>query len=249
MTADVDIDWVAIPGGTLLRGTPFAALDSVVAAHGDLHIPRAWILKEAPEAEVPVAAFAVSAVPVTNAQWARFARAHGRGVPDHVDGRPDHPVEAVSWADAVAFCDWLADLSSLPVRLPTETEWERVARGDDNREYPWGDTFAAGRANLANANDSTTAVGSFPAGASPYGVLDLAGNVDEWTATTYAPYPGAHADVPLTEDWATDPHVTRGGAYSHDRDLARCARRHGVYPPLGGAGFRLAMSTSGDPRA
>ena len=237
----MDIDWVEIPAGTLLRGTRHTDVDQIVAAHADLHIQRGWILKEAPAAELPVAAFAVSRVPVTNAQWLRFARETGRSVPEHVAGRPDHPVDGIDWASAVAFCDWLAAVSSLPVRLPTETEWERCARGDDHREYPWGDVFGPGRANLAGAADSTTPVGSFPAGASPYGVLDLAGNVDEWTATGYAPYPGADPGVPPAEDWASDPHITRGGAYCHGRDLARCARRHGVYPPLRGAGFRLAM--------
>nr|WP_277924679.1 SUMF1/EgtB/PvdO family nonheme iron enzyme [Microbacterium ureisolvens] len=97
----------------------------------------------------------------------------------------------------------------------------------------------------------TTPVGSFPDGASPFGVLDMAGNVDEWTSTRYAPYPGAPADVPVLETWAFDPHITRGGAFRHDRDLARCARRHGAYEAdlaAIGVGFRLAADAEAAPR-
>lgn len=74
-------------------------------------------------------------------------------------------------------------------------------------------------------------------------MLDLAGNADEWTSTRYAPYPGAPAEVPATEEWAFDPHITRGGAFRHDIDLARCARRHGAYErdlAAIGVGLRLA---------
>lgn len=236
---DIDIDWVEIPAGVLVRGTPAADIDAITAAHADLHVQRGWIAKEAPRAEVAVAAFAISRTPVTVAQWSAFAAATGR---PPVTGPPDHPVDGLGHADAVAFCSWLSARIGLPVRLPTETEWERAARGGDDREYPWGDRYLPGRANLADAGiGATTPVGSFPGGAGPFGVLDLAGNVDEWTGTRYAPYPGAPAGVPLVEDWAADPHVTRGGAFHHGRDLARCARRHGVYPPLRGAGFRLAQ--------
>jgi len=152
------------------------------------------------------------------------------------------PVSGVAWADAVAFCAWFGEAHGEPVRLPTETEWERAARGDDAREYPWGSGFDPARANLRDHGaGGPIPVGSLPTGASPFGVLDLAGNVDEWTSTTYAPYPGAPADVPVAETWASDVHVTRGGAWFHHRDLARCARRHGAYgADLTGIGFRLA---------
>jgi toxoflavin biosynthesis protein ToxD len=69
--------------------------------------------------------------------------------------------------------------------------------------------------------------------------MDLVGNVDEWTSSVYAPYPDAPAQVPDVEAWASDPHITRGGGFMHHRDLARCARRHALYPPMRGAGFRL----------
>lgn len=235
-----EIDWVSIPPGVLVRGTSPDDVDAIAAAHASLGVRHSWILKEAPRSEVQVGAFFIGRVPVTVATWAEFARDLGRPVPT---ASPDHPIDGVAWADANRFCRWLSERMARSIRLPTETEWERAARGGDGREYPWGDTYEPGRANLADiCRGGTTPVGSFPAGASPFGVLDLAGNVDEWTATPYAPYPGAHASVPAREDWAFDEHITRGGAYFHQRDLARCARRHGVYPPLRGAGFRVVST-------
>jgi toxoflavin biosynthesis protein ToxD len=240
----VAIDWVEIPAGKLLRGTPLERVDAVARAHADIAVQRGWICKEAPRSEVDVGAFAISRTPITVAQWRLFAAQSGRfGVGG---GLPvDHPIDGVSWEQASSFCRWLSKQAGFVVRLPTEAEWERAARGDDEREYPWGDRYASGCGNLADLNiGHTTAVGSFPRGASPFGVLDLAGNVDEWTASLYAPYPGAPPDVPARETWARDPHVTRGGGFLHHRDLARCARRHGLYRPQLGAGFRIARSST-----
>ncbi|NUP53616.1 MAG: SUMF1/EgtB/PvdO family nonheme iron enzyme [Catenulispora sp.] len=236
------VDWVEIPAGVLLRGTPLDEVADVADRYADTGVPVQWYLKETPRAAVHVPAFRIARTPVTVGQWRLFAQATGRPVPS----RPaDHPVIGVTWESATAYCHWLdARLGGLGVRLPTEDEWERAARGDDDREFPWGAQYRTGLANLMDLGiGSTTPVGSFPEGASPFGVLDMVGNADEWTSTRYAPYPGAPAEVPHTEDWAFDPHITRGGAFRHDRDLARCARRHGVYEAdfeAIGVGFRLA---------
>ncbi|MFD3519240.1 formylglycine-generating enzyme family protein [Streptomyces sp. NPDC058653] len=236
------VDWVEIPAGVLLRGTPADEVAEVARRYADTGVPVEWYRKEAPRTEIPVPAFRIARTQVTVGQWTRFARATGRAVP----GAPaDHPVTGVGWDDALAFCRWLGErLGGLEVRLPTEDEWERAARGDDGREFPWGDEYRTGLANLVDLGVGTTMpVGSLPEGASPFGVLDMAGNADEWTSTLYAPYPGAPGEVPRMEDWAFDPHVTRGGAFRHDRDLARCARRHGAYEKdlvAIGVGFRLA---------
>jgi Sulfatase-modifying factor enzyme 1/TIR domain len=104
----------------------------------------------------------------------------------------NHPRENVSWYDAVAFCRWLSAKLGYPVRLPTDQEWEKVARGPDGRLYPWGNDFASGYANIDESIygnigsfylGRTTAVGIYPQGASPYGALDISGNVWEWTLT------------------------------------------------------------------
>lgn len=237
------IDWVEIPAGTFRRGTPADQIDVIAARYADTGVPRAWFLKEAPRHDVSVPAFRIARMPVTVAQWSAFASVAGQPV---VGGPPDHPVFGVTWTEATDYCAWMSMQLGCEVRLPTEDEWERAARGDDTREFPWGDDYRTGLANLVDLGvGTTTPVGSFPDGASPFGVLDMAGNVDEWTSTLYAPYPGAPEDVPRLEHWAVDPHITRGGAFRHDRDLARCARRHGAYEAdlqAIGVGLRLAAS-------
>nr|WP_199549587.1 SUMF1/EgtB/PvdO family nonheme iron enzyme [Streptomyces sp. N35] len=223
-------------------GTPPDELAEVAERYADTGVLAEWYRKEAPRTEVRVPAFRIARTLVTVGQWTLFARSTGRPDPQ---GPADHPVIGVSWDEATAYCGWLGQqLGGIAVRLPSEDEWERAARGDDAREFPWGSTYRTGLANLVDLGvGTTTPVGSFPDGAGPFGVLDMAGNADEWTSTLYAPYPGAPADVPPTESWAFDPHVTRGGAYRHDRDLARCARRHGAYErdlTAIGVGFRVA---------
>ncbi|WP_043628421.1 formylglycine-generating enzyme family protein [Nonomuraea candida] len=238
------VDWVEIPAGVLQRGTPAEEVAAVARRYAATGVPVEWYRKEAPRTAIHVPAFRIARTPVTAGQWALFARATGRPAPQ---APADHPVIGVAWQDAADYCRWLGERLGDPgVRLPAEDEWERAARGDDDREFPWGDEYRTGLANLVDLGiGTTTPVGSFPEGASPFGVLDMAGNADEWTSTLYAPYPGAPADVPGTEDWAFDPHITRGGAFPHDRDLARCARRHGAYEEdlaAIGVGFRLAAS-------
>jgi formylglycine-generating enzyme required for sulfatase activity len=236
-----DLDWVEIPAGELLMGTPEEELARLWERVRDLPVEPSWFLKECPRRTVSVNRFAIARVPLTVAQFSALGSAVG--LAEAVTGKPDHPV-AVSHTMADELTRRLADATGRPVRLPSEEQWERTARGDDHREYPWGDEFRPELANIGEGSQGdTTPVGSYPAGASPFGVLDMAGNLDEWTSTRYAPYPGAPAEVPETESWALDPHVTRGGGWNHERDAARCARRHGLYGP-GPVGLRLTLDTS-----
>lgn len=234
--------FVSIPSGVVRMGTPTEEIDAVVQAHADLELPRRFFAKEAPRHDVLMGAFDIALVPITISQWRTYARATGAR---ERSGADDLPVDGLLWSEATAFCEWLGDPGQGEFGLPTEEQWERSARGSDEREFPWGDTFDVACANLAERGiGQATPVGSFPRGASSFGVLDLAGNVDEWTASLYAPYPGAPDDVPLVESWVLDPHVTRGGGWMHHRDLARCARRHGVYPGGTGAGFRVVRRST-----
>jgi toxoflavin biosynthesis protein ToxD len=235
------VDWIEVPDGLLLRGTLVDEVAAVARRYADTGVPVEWYMKEAPRTEIHIPAFRIARTSVTVGQWSLFAAATGRTVPRTP---ADHPVIGVAWEEATAYCRWLGERLGLDVRLPTEDEWERAARGGDGREFPWGQEYRTGLANLVDLGvGATVPVGSFPDGASPFGVLDMAGNADEWTSTLYAPYPGAPSEVPSTEDWAFDPHITRGGSFRHDRDLARCARRHSAYEPdleAIGVGFRLA---------
>jgi formylglycine-generating enzyme required for sulfatase activity len=122
---------------------------------------------------------------VTNAQFEQFVKATGYNAGDgwrkyYTKGKEKHPVVNVSWNDAEAYCKWAGK------RLPTEAEWEKAARGNDGRIWPWGNAWDKSKCNSYYGGPrTTTPVGSYPAGASPYGVMDMAGNVLEWCADWY----------------------------------------------------------------
>jgi len=127
---------------------------------------------------VDLPGFFIDKYEVTNEQYEKFRRATGHRLPGYWNQRqynlPDQPVVGVGWADAAEYCRWAGK------RLPTEAEWEKAARGTDERWWPWGHEFRTGLANSAEYGLGTSSpVGSFPAGASPYGVHDMAGNVWE----------------------------------------------------------------------
>ena len=122
-----------------------------------------------------------------------ISRLQGAKAPDDwADGQPPkdklhHPVVNVTWHDACAYCRWLSEVTGKAIALPSEAEWEKAARGDqDQRAYPWGDAFDMLRCNSDELGlEDTTPVGIFPTGASPYGCLDMAGNVWEWTRSLW----------------------------------------------------------------
>jgi formylglycine-generating enzyme required for sulfatase activity len=154
----------------------------------------------------------------------------------------NHPVWTVPPEAADAYAQWLSQRTGRSFRLPSESEWEYAATGGDSREFPWGDEF---RPDLANTIEqgplSTTPVGIYPLGRSPFGCDDMAGNVEEYVADEYRPYPGgANVDDELSSEAAVY-RIARGGSYTRYGDLARCRRRHGWYDkPIYPMGFRLA---------
>ncbi|WP_058868053.1 bifunctional serine/threonine-protein kinase/formylglycine-generating enzyme family protein [Chloracidobacterium thermophilum] len=192
---------------------------------------------EDPAHQVTVRAFFIDKYEVTNAAYAAFVKATGHPAPPdwkngtYPIGKANYPVGNVSWEDARAYAAWAGK------RLPTETEWEFAARGTEGRRYPWGNEFDRWRLNSAEAEvGHTETVGSFPTGATPEGVFDLAGNVAEWTASDDAPYPGsARKPVPGTK-------IVRGGGFSLPGKYASATKRTQVPPDTRdpALGFRCA---------
>jgi formylglycine-generating enzyme required for sulfatase activity len=172
---------------------------------------------------VHVDAFEIARTPVTNAQYRAYVEATGAAEPPHRPPPDELPVTLVDWHEASAFCAWAGG------RLPTEAEWEKAARGTDGRTWPWGDEEDPSRARIGAGlkHGSPAPVGSHPAGASPYGALDMAGNVWEWVADEHRP----------------GERVLRGGSYaSPGLAWARCAMRSHSRPVRRQShiGFRVA---------
>jgi formylglycine-generating enzyme required for sulfatase activity len=164
--------------------------------------------------------------------------------------RPNHPVVCISWQDVVAYAAWLAKVTGQLWRLPTEAEWEKAACDTDGRSYPWGNTWDPRRANTNEGGKrSTTPVGAYPDGASPYGVLDMAGNVWEWTSTICRPYPYRGDDERKDMGNTTEDRVLRGGSWINYARLARAAYRDYDHIDIlaDDVGARLVHATAGSP--
>ena len=249
-----ELEMVLIPAGEFLMGSDPRkdeyAEDGEQPQH-TLYLPDYYLAK----------------TPVTNAQYAAFVQATSREQPRHWEGgkpprdKEDHPVVYVSWHDAVAYCRWLAEVSGKPYGLPSEAQWEKGARGGDGRIYPWGNRWDAERCNSAEGGPGdTTPVGAYPQGASPYGLLDMAGNVWQWTRSLWGKgwgepsfkYPYDPADGREDLD-APDSirRVLRGGSFYNRRSHARCAYRFGRTPSsrYRRYGFRVVVFPISPPSA
>ncbi|MEZ5418576.1 MAG: formylglycine-generating enzyme family protein [Vicinamibacterales bacterium] len=258
--------FVEIPAGEFVMGAPDGEDD------------------ERPVRRVTLDRFFIGTHAVTNAQYAEFVRNTGHRAPDVRDlpsfvaasaeaafrelaspyiwrggdlprDRGTHPVTLVTHADAVAYCVWLGTRLGRAVRLPSEAEWERAARGGiDHRRYPWGDEIDPSRSNFLpdvalKRMRGTRPVGTFPP--NPFGLYDASGNVWEWVADWYAP------DAYATQGAVNPPgpvagtmRVLRGGSWvTHDVLQLRCAYRHKVPPDTYAysVGFRVAYSDVPEP--
>jgi formylglycine-generating enzyme required for sulfatase activity len=206
---------------------------------------------ERPQHTVYLPDYYIAKTPVTNAQYAAFVEATGHELRGHWNekwhpsGEQDHPVVKVSWHDAVAYCQWLTEKSFQTCRLPTEAEWEKAARSTDGRIYPWGNQWDKRLCNTREGGkNEPTPVGAYPDGASPYGVLDIAGNVWEWCATQWGEsYPYNVEKDEWSEGYleSSGDRVVRGGSWRDLQLSARCAFRGRFYSMDGyfNCGFRL----------
>jgi sulfatase modifying factor 1 len=241
--ADDGAEMVLVPGGPFTMGSPGTGLDEDAA--------------EKPVHQVTLPAFFIDKYEVTAAQYARYLNAARRtqddagheyvGVDERLPleqiggqwqprkGMEKFPMGNVTWHGAAAYARWAGK------RLPTEAEWEKAARGADGRKFPWGGAMDFGRFRLGI--DRLAPVGSFAAGASPCGCLDMSGNAWEWTSSLFKPYPYNPADG--REDLqAAGRRVARGGSFGGEPEIAHAAYRFRPDPAFRHQylGFRCAKS-------
>lgn len=216
-----DIDWVEVPVGE------FSYQDGE-----HLYLPT----------------YQMGRYPVTNAQFQTFVQAGGYdtakwweglkkpdSLPSHRWREGNRPVENVNWYESMAFCRWLSAQKSQKIRLPTEQEWEKAARGMNGREYPWGNEFEVEYLNAEHQLGETSAVGIYPQGKSPYGLMDMSGNVWEWCLNKYEEPQMISADI------SDRNRVVRGGSWGNHSENCRSALRYKRLPHLRNLdqGFRL----------
>ncbi len=263
------LGFVDIPAGSFLMGS-------------DPEKDKNALNDELPQHLLYLPTYYIARYPVTVAQFRSFVQESGYELldPSILRAVDNHPIGTVGWSSAIQYCHWLTvklhqlaqgninnvgspsarsfweGLASgmLEASLPSEAEWEKAARGGDARIYPWGDPFNADYANTEETNlNATTTVGSFPGGASPFGILDMCGNVWEWTRNLWGTNPKSPAyKYPYNQqDGREDTsaalsilRVQRGGSALHDCCEARCVHRRWINPGnyYWNVGFRVVVT-------
>jgi formylglycine-generating enzyme required for sulfatase activity len=234
-------EMILIPAGEFIMGS-------------DPNVDKKACGREQPLHTLYLPDYYMAQTPITNTQYAAFVQATDHRQPLHWEigqpptGKQDHPVVNVSWHDIVAYCNWLSEVTGRLYRLPSEAEWEKAARGTEGQIYPWGNEWDKERCNTSEGGKGgTTPVGVYPDGASPYGLLDMAGNVWEWTLSLWGKgfgkpdfkYPYQPEDgrenVEAGEEFIR---VVRGGSWNNIQSGARCAfRSHSTLPYFRSSSF------------
>lgn len=226
------------------------------ATNQTVQIPAGWFLmgendqrsSNNPQHRVYLDTFYIQTTEVNRGEFARFVKETGYRTDGwsqlSLENFRDYPITNTLWKDADTYCRWLG------MRLPTEAEWEKAARGIDGRRYPWGNFWEMKKANtLESGKGGVLPVGSYPEGASPYGLLDMSGNAAEWVSdhydSTFYTYSPDHNPTGPTE--VLD-HVLRGGSYNSPADWVTTYFRDSSHSaiPNPRAGFRCASSISAE---
>jgi formylglycine-generating enzyme required for sulfatase activity len=233
-TRQLGIEWILVPPGEFMMGDNF---------------------NEGKEDEQPVHAvylyeYFISKYEVTFEQYEKYCEETGSAKPyDNGWGRGNRPVINVSWNNAERFCNWLSKKAGKNIHLPTEAQWEKAARGSDQRRYPWGNSPPDCSKTNYDCDNQTHPVGSHPAGVSPYGLHDMAGNVSEWCrdgyrSTYYYQSPYTNPEYTPVYVYLHTRFVIRGGCWTSNHPMGiRCADRgdntQESYSET--VGFRLVM--------
>lgn len=233
-----DAAWVQLPAGTFRMG----------ASDGEE--------RERPEHIVGLSAYRISRFPITNRHYERFLKETGLPAPQYwrggrmPSGTRDHPVTNVTWDDAAAFCSWLTSQLGSDIagraELPTEAQWEYAARGPEGRRFPWGDAEPSKEhANFGRQGGGTVPVNAHPAGATPTGIWDMAGNAWEWCRDWYGAYPSETVENPPGAPRGTV-RVIRGGSHQSEPAKLRAAYRANRPPKdiFDRGGFRVVWTAA-----
>lgn len=236
------LEFIKIPGSSFLMGSTDVEIERCVQFWKNKLVDskfteekfRSWIQKEYPVFTIDISHFQLSKYPITNGIYRIFClKAAYPLAPSLVQEFPeDHPVWGVTPEDIKNFTDFLFKTTGLKFRMPSEAEWEYAARGTARLEYPYGNDFNPQFANTIESGiGTTTPVDRYENHPSPFGVVDMAGNTEEWVADYYKPYPGGCLiSDHLLKNLGPQYRILRGGSFARGGDLSRGARRHGPFP-------------------
>ena len=230
ITKTDEMEWITIPAGEFIMGSKVE--QACKAKEIDPEYSDEWLEREQPQRKVHLSDYKIAKYTVTNRQFKAFVEATEYQTERELDGlgksiwfklregrleeRLDHPVVCVTRKDALAYCEWFSEKTEIKIGLPTEAQWEKAARGNDERLWPWGNEFDETKCNIAGRGSSP--VGNYIEGASPYGVMDCAGNVWEWCHDWFSEnyYQSAPTSDPRGPERG-EYYVVRGGSWYRGR--------------------------------
>ena len=266
ITHPLEMIWTSIPAGTFVMGSSQKQIRQIKQLDPDYS--DEWLDREQPQHEVYLSQFEIGVYPVTNRQFREFVNSTEYQTERELDGLGksiwyqfpfgrqenspsmeemlDHPVVCVTVSDVLTYCQWFSQQTGDKVNLPTEGQWEKASRGEDDRMWSWGDQFEESNCNITGKG--TTVVGSYPQGVSPYGVMDCAGNVWEWCRDWFSPdyYHHSPNRDPLGPEGG-EYYVVRGGSWYRGRRSivsTRTSARFRHFVACYTFGFRLVRESS-----